>query len=464
MAGSVISEGCWVIIQKGAYIRTSQVSAGKPWLLGRKRESFYISLASAIGEPFGTTFQMVLVNDKKKIYNLQKLSFNEVIIHGQIADGCNGDFGLDNRDLSDAGTSQKLTKEEILALKASGASGEEVIQAITANSATFSSKTKYSQQKYVGKKGKKHCELVTLHKPSIDFIAESFYSNNPRTVSYLRPDSLYQVLSYCNVYPGCRALTYDSGTRGLVTAALLHRVGPSGRLVHVYSGDKGFKGPLASAVSSMDFDEATFSALSLLDINRLHKVLKPGKPSPTSDEPLVIDPVLLRGDSSRPPSGPQNAEPGAGTLPSNGHEEDPQANKRKREEEVEEGSEANKSASKKKSYPRDRNSCELVSRAVLQAGVSSLVIAGRDHPAVPTLALLPFLLPGCPFAIFCSVKEPLMELFLTLKSEGGTNLRLSETWLREFQVMPERTHPLVNMSGGGGFILSGTKIRTGEQF
>ena len=36
------------------------------------------------------------------------------------------------------------------------------------------------------------------------------------------------------------------------------------------------------------------------------------------------------------------------------------------------------------------------------------------------------------------------------------NLRLSETWMREYQVLPNRTHPEINMSGGGGYLLYGT--------
>ena len=42
------------------------------------------------------------------------------------ADVAEVDCGLDNRHLNDDGTSQKLSREEIFALKASGASEKEV--------------------------------------------------------------------------------------------------------------------------------------------------------------------------------------------------------------------------------------------------------------------------------------------------------------------------------------------------
>jgi hypothetical protein len=38
------------------------------------------------------------------------------------------------------------------------------------------------------------------------------------------------------------------------------------------------------------------------------------------------------------------------------------------------------------------------------------------------------------------------------------NLKLSDTWMREYQVLPGRTHPNNNMSQNGGFLLVGIKL------
>nr|AFK39347.1 unknown [Lotus japonicus] len=40
----------------------------------------------------------------------------------------------------------------------------------------------------------------------------------------------------------------------------------------------------------------------------------------------------------------------------------------------------------------------------------------------------------------------------------AVGLQLSEPWLREYQVLPSGTHPCMQMSAFGGYILSGTKI------
>ncbi|KAG0721878.1 tRNA (adenine(58)-N(1))-methyltransferase non-catalytic subunit trm6 [Chionoecetes opilio] len=62
-------------------------------------------------------------------------------------------------------------------------------------------------------------------------------------------------------------------------------------------------------------------------------------------------------------------------------------------------------------------------------------------------------LPPCPHRF-----GPLMELYSEVKTLGGINMKLSETWLRHYQVLPQRTHPAINMSGGGGYLLYGTKV------
>ena len=47
-------------------------------------------------------------------------------------------------------------------------------------------------------------------------------------------------------------------------------------------------------------------------------------------------------------------------------------------------------------------------------------------------------------------KEPLLDAYMTMKEQGSAaNVNLSETWLQSYQVLPERTHPTVNMSGDG---------------
>ncbi len=55
--------------------------------------------------------------------------------------------------------------------------------------------------------------------------------------------------------------------------------------------------------------------------------------------------------------------------------------------------------------------------------------------------------------------QPLVQCYKSLKEQGvGFNLQLSETWLRHYQVLPQRTHPEMNMDGRSGYLLTGTTV------
>lgn len=41
-------------------------------------------------------------------------------------------------------------------------------------------------------------------------------------------------------------------------------------------------------------------------------------------------------------------------------------------------------------------------------------------------------------------------------------MELSDSWLREYQVLPERTHPTVMMDCHGGYLLTGITVTHAE--
>jgi tRNA (adenine-N(1)-)-methyltransferase non-catalytic subunit len=128
----------------------------------------------------------------------------------------------------------------------------------------------------------------------------------------------------------------------------------------------------------------------------------------------------------------------------------------------------------------------------------SLIIATKYDPTTMLFRLLPYLAPSCPFVIYHEFIEPLLQTFHALQNhnvseaerskddedivankmyanvQGNTkkandtpimarqniaiNLRLTDTWFREYQVLEGRTHPNMNISQSGGYILMGTKL------
>lgn len=86
-----------------------------------------------------------------------------------------------------------------------------------------------------------------------------------------------------------------------------------------------------------------------------------------------------------------------------------------------------------------------------------LVITKTFEPHSLVAPLFEFLAPSRTFAIFCQSIEPLKECYIQLKKRA-IFLRISETWLRRYQVLPERTHPENVMNASSGYILTGIKV------
>jgi hypothetical protein len=96
----------------------------------------------------------------------------------------------------------------------------------------------------------------------------------------------------------------------------------------------------------------------------------------------------------------------------------------------------------------------------LEAGSDCLLVASRFDPLSLLVRLLPMLKPGRPFAVHCEFLAPLTDAMFALRKADGAvlNLVLTESWLREYQVLPARTHPNMSMSASGGYVLSGTVV------
>lgn len=102
----------------------------------------------------------------------------------------------------------------------------------------------------------------------------------------------------------------------------------------------------------------------------------------------------------------------------------------------------------------NRRACDLMS-----GKFDGLVIAAKEHPSNILQALLPFMKPSRPIVVYSQSKELLLELYVELKScSNVTNLHLTSNWLRHYQILPNRTHPEVNMNGNSGYLLTGYSI------
>jgi tRNA (adenine-N(1)-)-methyltransferase non-catalytic subunit len=96
---------------------------------------------------------------------------------------------------------------------------------------------------------------------------------------------------------------------------------------------------------------------------------------------------------------------------------------------------------------------------VLRNKVDSLTIVSKEDPLPILKELLPFVNPGRPVVLFHTCKEVLMECYSAVKATSGLiNVRLTTNFMRNYQVLPMRTHPAVQIQGSSGWILAGYTV------
>ncbi|KAM0010637.1 putative tRNA (adenine(58)-N(1))-methyltransferase non-catalytic subunit TRM6 [Helianthus debilis subsp. tardiflorus] len=176
-------------------------------------------LQPLIGCPFGSLFQVengINVLACLALFRHQK----------DKREGAVKDESRDNRALIDNNTAQTLTGEDIEGLRSVNPDrvqrGNEIVEALIANSATFENKTAFSQEKYRLKKQKKYAPKVLLRRP----FARRF----------LRVDTLSLLLSFANVTAQSDVLVVDM-IGGLITGAVAERLGGTGYVCNTYRGD-----------------------------------------------------------------------------------------------------------------------------------------------------------------------------------------------------------------------------------
>ncbi len=274
----------------------------------------------------------------------------------------------DNRDMRQDGSAQALDSDSIQQLKHAGAQAREIVGELVGNSKTFATRTVFSQQKYLAKKKRKYMPTIQLLRPTARTIAHAFYATEPKSVAFLREDSLAALLSGANVMAGSVVVVVGEHS-GLLIGAVLERLNADARVLFLHC--KGNKLPMP--------------ALNYFGKNMRRRV-----------------DVL--------PLGSRDA----------------------------------------------REWCET------RGGATSLLIAGSFDPRETLFAALPLMLPSSNFAVHCRFPEPLSDCYWRLRRGAmACNLQLASSFTRVLQVLPNRTHPMMNMDGASGFTLTGITLSGG---
>ncbi|CAI7890677.1 unnamed protein product, partial [Closterium sp. NIES-54] len=174
----------------------------------------------------------------------------------------------DNRNLIDDNTAQKLSANEIEALKRQAASGHEVVRALAANSVSFHTKTDFAQEKYLRKKQKKHAPRLVARFPTADSVCEAYFAKAPARIGFLRPDSLAMLLAMANVGAHSHLLVLD-GTGGLITAAAAQRMGGHGAICSAFYASHVSHAPSIDIIRHLNLSLPAAAIIHRASVQRL---------------------------------------------------------------------------------------------------------------------------------------------------------------------------------------------------
>ena len=341
---------------------------------------------------------------------------------------------MDNRNLVDDNTSQTLRHADLRKWKETGVDGSAIVDALIENSATFDQKTEFSKAKYVARKQKKYQQRCRMVRCTAATICEAMFLKEPRKILNMREDTLGQILSYSNVSAGCQVLVLETAM-GVVTGALAQRMGGYGKVMSIYTGQQP---PYLEMLQRFNLSFAENHSIKWVHSGEVF-----ADDVVTSTDPEAQDPEKVDRDRLKWPCPLQNHTrvylENMGTM-------------RERKDFL---------AKRCARFARKltRHTSKEAKEWLVARPCDSLIVVTRYDPSTTLLELLPYLAPSSPFVVYFEFIEPLAECFRELQRQGlAINLRLSDTWMREYQVLPGRTHPSMNMSQSGGYILTGIKL------
>eukprot|EP01118_Nematostelium_gracile_P016837 TRINITY_DN7061_c0_g1_i1.p1 TRINITY_DN7061_c0_g1~~TRINITY_DN7061_c0_g1_i1.p1 ORF type:complete len:349 (+),score=106.51 TRINITY_DN7061_c0_g1_i1:338-1384(+) len=309
---------------------------------------------------------------------------------------------MEEEEEGKAAKKQKVSKDDIAQMKETGVEGDQIIKKLMEGNTSFQEKTKFSQEKYIKKKRKKYYKFIRVVKPSALNICQTYYLNKPQLIQHLREDSLAQILHLANIQSNSIVMVVDNCS-GMLVGAIAERLAGHGTIINLYEGPQ-------PSVKLMDLFNLSPEARSIV----LH--------FPLNQIRSVKDAAKQSEDKSQ--------------TESNKQEEQDQSDQ--------------------PAPPVDKFSA---ARIAIAKQCDSLVICSRYDLGSVFDELYPYLALSRPFAVFSTFAQPLGEIFdVYRRSRNALNMQLNETWTRTYQVLPDRTHPNMNMDAASGYVLSGTKV------
>lgn len=479
MANPLIAEGDSVLISGGGVRRLAEVKANARIRLGRAGTALVHSL---VGMRYGEVVEL----DHKSGCFVATDRYPDLDISELDAAS-----GKDNRDLVDDNTSQQLTNVEVATLR-KGMSMDSFLNQLVDNSTTFHSKTNFAQEKYLRKKQKKYGTLYKIEAITVDNLAEFYLPTiNPSDTPVeqegarcvrLRADTVALVLHHSNVHAGSRVLAYDR-TNGVLEACLLTRLGDTGEVWQVMDRSAQPNTFVAQKLMRLPRVKERWRAIPCNE--GLFTGVKAEPTTTTTTKSDACDGVATRhttrvDDEASDPRRRATAG-GAAAKVTSSHvsaSSSRQSGKEPSDEpgmaqttDTERGSKGAVHGRRNGPHCTVDGSREQVSQWMSSADAHAelmrrppdcLVIVDDTDPGHKLSQLFPFVAPGGHIVVYSPFLDDLTALFPRMRNHC-VNIRISETWYRHHQVLPQRTHPTVNMSTAGGYLFTALKVESNPQ-
>ncbi|RIB22294.1 Gcd10p family-domain-containing protein [Gigaspora rosea] len=312
------------------------------------------------------------------------------------------DSGANNQETIDDPSKQKLSYQDIEQLKKDGMEGQDIIKKVIESHSSFDKKTEYSKAKYIKRKESKFSRVFTPVRPTLYSVWEYFFAKNPSKIRDMRIDTLSQMLTISNARAYAKLLVVDD-TQGLLITGVMERLGGSyGIVLGIHDGEYHNY----DIVRYMNFSKKVNDSLMVLS---WQQIFKEESPFNYQDESKLSQKDL-------------------------------------------------------KFYLRKKANYEKVQEArkiLWKGGFDGLLVASQYQPESILDTLVPYLAGSRPIIIYHINREVLVNTCVHMRISGKfLNPQLTESWLREYQVLPGRTHPSMSTSGGGGYLLQATYTST----
>lgn len=427
----------------------------------------YCPLLPLVGASYGSIFELSV--DGKALVPGSRQALESL---NQTATGITG--GKNNAQLFDDGTAQSLSKDAIEKLKEEGLQGNAIIDKLCENSATFSAKTEFSQEKYKRKKRKKYCTLVMVCRPCVRSVCEAYFQKSPQRVCGLRVDTVGLMLGMANVAAHSSVLILEE-SGGLMLASSLERQGGFGRLCATSIGAK----PPMDIVRFLNFDERITANARHVPLSTLlalkYRALQP--PPFSTPDPLQAPAAELgegQSGGQQPEDIPPAASPQAAATQGEGDPSDGEAERPPKSRKLDAGGGAGEALGQSRGepvrrrvhFPKRGSPDDALVGAMVASGFDSVVLVAPSVPVTPLVrSVLPLMAPSASFVVYSPYLQPLFDCRMALqRDKRAVQLSLTETFWREHQVLPGRSHPFMNMTTGpsSSYVLSGTAAAEGE--